>query len=732
MNSLKDSAAFGRQQSYSYGEAIKSATEGLKNENSVLVDNAGVTKNVAKMWEDYAKAQGKSVSELTKYEKIQAEVNGIIEESKFQQGDAAKYAKTFSGRVAQLSATFYRLKSTIGSVIMPIASLFIPIIQKAMNALISFFGVVKQVMRALGFDMSSGISNTSKAYEQLGSSAFTSANAIEKASKKAKKANATMNYDELNVLKRDNNSDTNQASDSTPTITGSGLSIGDAIGISAEDTISPKAQKIANNIKKALGVVQSAFLTCKDYVTKNWDTIVSVVLGGTAAITTAFVGFKIAKFVKTISKAGGVLKTFKGIATGLSAVLGGVSLPVIAIVGAIALLVGAIVALYTKSETFRKSVNSILSLFANSLKGVFELFTNTIIPGLINGFNSFIVIMQPLIDFITNTFVSVWRDILQPALVYLAGTVIPELTKNFENLWNNVLVPFGKFIGSVLEPLIKIISEALDILWKNVCLPLADFLGSAFSKVFESVVEIWKTTLIPAINNLITIFQFLWNNVLSPIVNFLWKVFKPAFEQVCASIGTIFNGLKKVFSGVIDFVTGIFTGNWSKAWNGVKQIFSGIWDTISGLVTKPLNLILSGIEKFINKLIDGFNSLKKAINKISFDVPDWVPGIGGKKWGFNLKMSEHVKLPKLAEGGWVEPNKPRPVIVGDNKREGEIIAPESKIYDQAYKAAVAANSNNSNVQRVEITLIHKYPDGRYMIQEINDTQIKDGKITLLT
>lgn len=56
MNRFKDSAAFGRQSSLSLGEAVKSATEGIKNENSILVDNAGVTKNVSMMWEEYADA----------------------------------------------------------------------------------------------------------------------------------------------------------------------------------------------------------------------------------------------------------------------------------------------------------------------------------------------------------------------------------------------------------------------------------------------------------------------------------------------------------------------------------------------------------------------------------------------------------------------------------------------------------------------------------------------------
>ena len=80
MRRLKDSAAFGRQATLSLGDAVRSATEGLKNENSILVDNAGVTKNVSVMWKEYAETLGKSVNELTTAEKIQAEYNGIMKE----------------------------------------------------------------------------------------------------------------------------------------------------------------------------------------------------------------------------------------------------------------------------------------------------------------------------------------------------------------------------------------------------------------------------------------------------------------------------------------------------------------------------------------------------------------------------------------------------------------------------------------------------------------------------
>lgn len=119
MIALKDAAAFGRQSTYEYGEAIATATEGLKNENSILVDNAGVTKNVAKMWQDYAKSVGKTTESLTQTEKIEAEVNGIREESKNQIGDAAKYAETYAGQQAQVNAVNIELSKTIGESMIP-------------------------------------------------------------------------------------------------------------------------------------------------------------------------------------------------------------------------------------------------------------------------------------------------------------------------------------------------------------------------------------------------------------------------------------------------------------------------------------------------------------------------------------------------------------------------------------------------------------------------------------
>lgn len=119
LDRLKDAAAYNRAAHLSMGEAVVSASEGLKNENSILVDNAGVTKNVSKMWEEYAATIGKGVNQLTQAEKIQAEYNGVMAETEAQVGNAAKASDGLQGKSAKLSSTILNLKVSIGEALTP-------------------------------------------------------------------------------------------------------------------------------------------------------------------------------------------------------------------------------------------------------------------------------------------------------------------------------------------------------------------------------------------------------------------------------------------------------------------------------------------------------------------------------------------------------------------------------------------------------------------------------------
>ncbi|MFH1984120.1 MAG: hypothetical protein ABIL58_19955 [Pseudomonadota bacterium] len=116
---LKDAAAFNRAGSLSMAEAVESATEGLKNENSILVDNAGVTKNVSVMWKEYADSIGRGVQSLTLAEKRQAEYNGILRETEAQAGNAARAADGMTGAKARLSTQVLTLKTALGESLVP-------------------------------------------------------------------------------------------------------------------------------------------------------------------------------------------------------------------------------------------------------------------------------------------------------------------------------------------------------------------------------------------------------------------------------------------------------------------------------------------------------------------------------------------------------------------------------------------------------------------------------------
>lgn len=248
---LKDASAYGRQASLSMGEAVQSATEGLKNENSILVDNAGVTKNVAKMWDEYAKSIGTTAANLTQQQKIQAEVAGILEESKYQTGDAAKVAGTLSGQLQQLSFNFNNLKIAVGNMINPIVRLFLPTINAAVTTVTRFANAAASLVSTLtgvSVSVSSGTEGVADGYSSAADSADDLADATTAAGKAAKKSLA--GFDELNKLsdpKSSTNADTVSDSTSTKVSISADLTVSEG-----EDQVSPALQGVVDKIHELL------------------------------------------------------------------------------------------------------------------------------------------------------------------------------------------------------------------------------------------------------------------------------------------------------------------------------------------------------------------------------------------------------------------------------------------------------------------------------------------------
>lgn len=260
-------------------------------------------------------------------------------------------------------------------------------------------------------------------------------------------------------------------------------------------------------------------------------------------------------------------------------------------------------------------------------------------------------VLVPLGEFVSTIFASIWSDILSPALQYLGETVLPTLSDTFGNFWNNVLVPLGSFIGSVLGPVFAVLGKILGELWQNVLVPLAQFVGTIFAGAFEIGAAILNNIVIPAVGATMKAFQFLGEYVLKPLIAFIGGIFANTLTEKFKAIGDKVDRVKQIFRGLIDFVSGVFQGDWKKAWGGVKKVFEGVFGGLAGIAKKPINSIIGFINGLVNAVAFGVNSIAKMLNSINIQIPDWVPGIGGGSLNFNIPAWTPGKIPLLAQGG---------------------------------------------------------------------------------
>lgn len=697
MTALKDAAAFGRQASYSYGDAISTATEGLKNENSILVDNAGVTKNVAKMWEDYAKSIGTTTNALTQQQKIEAEVNGILQETKWQTGDAAKYATTFAGRVAKLSATFTSLKTEIGNVIIPILNLFIPAIQTALDALLKFLGLLKTAMASIGLEMpdvtslggvTAGATEAAEAIDNTGTAA-------EKAAKKVKKAFAS--YDEINVLSKSSSSDTSTggssgvaAADPTTSAITSGVSAVDSRLDELKEKLSTFWSGFAAGFEKEREELKRQIEQTKALIKRVWQDLRKL-----ESPIKNWASTDLKDFFETFCHASADI--FLGLYDSVNAVFR--DLWNVAVYPRLQKFVTKGLPVLTQFST--ECVKTLQTLF-DSVK---EIFDKTWREGAVPALQFFTQVYQDAWDIVYDN----WQTYGAPIFDNVRAAI--ENTKNlFLNAWNNYM-----------KPCWDIIMGTVTRLWTDHVKPLADNLTGFVGELIQDALEIYNKVIVPIVK---------W------VQDYLYPKFVNSFrdmmnivEPIIAGFIDCANGIITILKGIVQFLTGVFTGNWSKAWDGIKNIFKGTIDTMSAVIKTPLNMIIATFENLVNRIGSGINKLIRGFNSIKWNVPDWVPGIGGKSLGFNISQIPTIKLPRLAQGGWVAANNPQLAIVGDNTREGEIVTPESKIREQVELALAKAGGIAQKI-KLQIELLIRYPDGRTIIKTINEAQIAEGRILL--
>lgn len=301
------------------------------------------------------------------------------------------------------------------------------------------------------------------------------------------------------------------------------------------------------------------------------------------------------------------------------------ALPVVAVIGSI---VAAVSLLGEHLDDIRSIINNV---FGEQGVAVFDGFLNTItgikdkivgvfspenlasvrtaIVGMFGenagtGFDNIVSIGQSVIG-VFQQIVNFGTQTVKPMFEQVFGWVSTTLLPGLLNAFNAIAPQIG--------PLVTNIGTAV--------MNVATLIGNAIQKI------------LPVIESIVMVLINVVATVAPPII--------AAVSQIFANISNVVTSIQGVFEGLIQFITGVFTGNWSSAWEGVKSIFSNAFSALVELCKIPINAVIG----IINGAINGINSILGSVTTI----PEWVPVVGGK--GFSMQLPT---IPMLAKGGFTD------------------------------------------------------------------------------
>lgn len=308
---------------------------------------------------------------------------------------------------------------------------------------------------------------------------------------------------------------------------------------------------------------------------------------------------------------------------------------------------------------------------------VFPFLENFVVSGLplITQFATEVMAtLEPLFTLVKDLFDRLWRDAVAPALGLIMQIwtdcvdVLYEVWQEYghpifeaiREAISNTGQVFNDIWDQYIKPVFDTFMDVADRLWSNHIKPLLKHFLEFGAKLTQVALDIYNHVILPLVS---------WfTDTFGPRISGSLQVVTEAFGAMGVFISSVIDAIILVLNGILDFVHTGFTQGWDKAWSNVGDIFKGVF-----------NGIVQIAENAINYIID-------SLNKLSFDVPDWVPLAGGKHFGFTL---DHVRLPRLASGTVVPPRAGEfAAILGDNNREAEIVSPVGAM-KQAFKEAMA-------------------------------------------
>lgn len=378
-------------------------------------------------------------------------------------------------------------------------------------------------------------------------------------------------------------------------------------------------------------------------------------------------------------------------------------------------------------EEFGKNLGKAWSDLQKLVEPFKDFITNNLVPALQTAFLNIGTVASGLGDTFNLVFGTLWDSVIFPTLETMTTTVLPTLTDMWSTmgtLMTTVFTEIKTIFDEVFTTGIMPVLETAQGIWSDFCTtvsnlwyeygePMINNINTLVRSVGDTLLNVYKTYIEPVINFVCEVVESLWNNTIKPIyekvvsvisklieyITAVWVRIKPVVDWVVNTMRPVivntFNAIKgvidTVFSfiggavsavltslgGFIDFLTGVFTLNWDKAWEGIKEMFGGVWDGIVNVFKTAVNLIIDGL----NLCWTGIYTVVKGIVDSIGGIAGALGALFGQDWHFSMP-EEPPLIPKLAKGGLAYA--PTLAMVGDNRNAGsdpEVIAPLSKLKD---------------------------------------------------
>lgn len=320
--------------------------------------------------------------------------------------------------------------------------------------------------------------------------------------------------------------------------------------------------------------------------------------------------------------------------------------------------------------------------------------------------------VQGLIDTIQPAFAAIKTAALNLATAVeetWTTYVVPVLDSAktaIQSLWEIVI----QFWEGIVYPIIQEIMAVILELWNDSLKPLWDKITDLVQSVIALVQVLcqWVVAIIAAIVQAVL---ELWNQVLAPLISWLLATFGPVFKDVFNAIGTVVKTIIKVIcdkidmaltalKGIIDFLTGVFKGDWEGAWNAIKQIFFGVFDSLH----KKAADVLNGIKELVGNVVQGVKDLVSGLGDLGGAIANkvssaWNAVTSGSPAQQSMEAPlASLPVPALARGAVIPPNHRFLAMLGDQTNGTNVEAPLETIQEALAEVLAAQGGQDITIR----------------------------------